>query len=132
MSLNPLIGASFAIQLHTFAAVGAFLLGLVQLAGLKGTMRHRTLGYVWVALMAIVALTAFWIHELKVWGDWSPIHLLAIFTLVMLPVGVYAARRHNLQSHKLTMLSMFGGALVVAGLFAFMPGRLLHQVVFGG
>jgi uncharacterized membrane protein len=132
MTLDPLLSAPLAIQLHTYAASGAFLLGIVQLARLKGTMQHRTLGYIWVALMSVVAASAFWIHELKVWGDWSPIHLLAIFTLVMLPLGVHAARRHNERRHKLTMLSMFAGALLVAGLFTFAPGRLMHQVVFGG
>lgn len=131
MTLNPLTNASLAIQLHTYAALGAFLLGAVQLVGVKGTTRHRALGYVWAALMAVVALSAFSIHELKLWGDWSPIHLLAVFTLVMLPWGIHAARRHNVRRHKLTMLGLFGGALVIAGLFTFVPGRLMHQVVFG-
>lgn len=132
MTLDPLISAPFAIQVHTYAAIGAFLLGAVQLVGVKGTTQHRALGYAWAALMTVVALSAFWIHELKLWGDWSPIHLLAVFTLVMLPWGIYAAREHNVRRHKLTMLGLFGGALVIAGLFTFMPGRLMHQVVFGG
>ena len=132
MTLDPLVSASLAIQLHTYAAIGAFLLGAVQLAGVKGATRHRALGYVWAALMAVVAVSTFWIHELKLWGDWSPIHLLAVFTLVMLPWGIYAARGHNVRRHKLTMLGLFGGALVIAGLFTFMPGRLMHQVVFSG
>jgi uncharacterized membrane protein len=29
------------------------------------------------------------------------------------------------------MIGIFGGALVVAGLFTFVPGRLMHQVLFG-
>ena len=66
--------------------------GVVQLAGVKGTSRHRALGYTWVALMLVVAISAFWIHEIRLWGPWSPIHLLAIFTLIMLPFGVTRAR----------------------------------------
>ncbi len=66
--------------------------GVVQLAGVKGTSRHRALGYTWVALMLVVAISAFWIHEIRLWGPWSPIHLLAIFTLIMLPFGVMRAR----------------------------------------
>ncbi len=132
MSLNPLLNAPLSIQLHTFAALGAFVLGLVQLAGIKGTTQHRALGYVWVGLMTVVAISASWIHNMKVWGDWSPIHLLAIFALVMLPWGVYSARSHNVRRHRLTMLGLFAGALVIAGLFTFVPGRLMHQVVFGG
>lgn len=132
MTLAPLTNAPLAIQLHAFAAMAAFALGLVQIAGVKGTTRHRALGYAWVALMLVVAVSAFWIHKLRLWGPWSPIHLLAIFTLAMLPLGVAYARRHNVRGHKLTMLGLFLGALLVAGLFTFVPGRLMHQVVFGG
>jgi uncharacterized membrane protein len=29
------------------------------------------------------------------------------------------------------MISTFAGALVIAGLFTFVPGRIMHAVVFG-
>ena len=132
MNLAPLTNAPIAIQLHAYAAMGAFASGVVQLAGVKGTTRHRALGYIWVALMLVVAISAFWIHELRLWGPWSPIHLLAIFTLAMLPVGVYRARSHNVSAHKFTMLGLFLGALLIAGLFTFVPGRIMYKVVFGG
>jgi uncharacterized membrane protein len=132
MNLAPLTSAPLSVQLHAYAALSAFVLGLVQLMRLKGTTSHRALGYVWVGLMVIVAVSAFWIHELRLWGPWSPIHLLSIFTLAMLPLGLWHARSHNVRGHKLTMLGLFGGALVIAGLFTLVPGRLLHRVVFGG
>ena len=132
MTLAPLANAPLAIQLHAYAAMAAFVLGVVQLAGVKGTTRHRALGYTWAGLMLIVAVSAFWIHELRVWGPWSPIHLLAIFTLTMLPLGIYRARSHNVSAHKFTMLGIFLGALVIAGLFTFVPGRIMYKVVFGG
>ena len=131
MSLEPLLSASPAIQLHAFAAMSAFMLGLVQLAAPKGTLPHRTLGGIWVAIMFVVAISSFFIHELKVWGPWSPIHLLSIFTLVMLPLGVWRAHHHQVQSHRWTMISIFVGALVIAGLFTFVPGRIMHAVLFG-
>ena len=99
MNLAPLTHAPVAIQLHAYAAMAAFVLGVVQLAGVKGTSRHRALGYTWVALMLVVAISAFWIHEIRLWGPWSPIHLLAIFTLIMLPLGVTRARAHNVRGH---------------------------------
>jgi uncharacterized membrane protein len=132
MSLAPLTDASLVIQLHAYAALGAFAMGLVQLARLKGTASHRVLGYIWVGLMLIVALTSFWIHDLRVWGPWSPIHLLSIFALVMLPLGIYYARGHRVRGHKLTMLGLFGGALVIAGIFTLAPGRIMYRIVFGG
>jgi uncharacterized membrane protein len=132
MTLAPLLGAPLAIKLHAFAALGAFALGLVQLLAPKGTLPHRTLGYIWVALMLVVAFSSFWIQDMRVWGPWSPIHLLSIFALVMLPLGVSYARGHNVRGHRMTMLGLFLGALLIAGGFTLVPGRLMHQVVFGG
>ena len=131
MSFAPLLDAAPAIPLHAFAAMAAFVLGIVQLAAPKGTLPHRTIGWIWIGLMAVVALSSFWIHQLRVIGPWSPIHLLSIFTPIMLVFGVLAARRHNVRRHRITMISIFAGALVVAGLFTFLPGRLMHAVVFG-
>ena len=131
MSFAPLLNAAPPIPIHAFAAMAAFVLGLVQLTAPKGTLPHRTLGWIWVALMAVVAGSSFGIHELRTVGPWSAIHLLSIFTLVMLLVGVIAARSHNVARHKRTMMGLFGGALIIAGLFALMPGRIMHAVVFG-
>jgi uncharacterized membrane protein len=132
MNLAPLTSAPLAIQIHASAALAAFVLGSVQLARLKGTPSHRALGYVWVGLMLIVALSSFWIHDLRLWGPWSPIHLLSIFSLVMLPLGIHYARGHRVRGHKLTMLGLFAGALVIAGIFTLAPGRIMYRVVFGG
>ena len=131
MSLQPLLNAAPAIQIHAFAAIAAFALGLVQLTAPKGTLPHRTLGYIWVALMVVVAGTSFWIHDLRVWGPWSPIHLLSIFTLAMLPFAVLHARKHRVTQHRNAMIAMFAGALLIAGLFTFLPGRIMHAVAFG-
>jgi hypothetical protein len=48
---------------------------------------------------------------------WSPIHLLSIFTLVTLPLGVWMAHRHRVADHRRIMILIFSGALVIAGLF---------------
>jgi uncharacterized membrane protein len=131
MSLAPLLDATPAIPLHAFAAIAAFALGVVQLAAPKGTLPHRSLGWLWVGLMVSVALSSFWIHQIRLVGPWSPIHLLSIFTLVMLPLGVWMAHRHRVGDHRRIMISIFSGALVIAGLFTLVPGRIMHAVVFG-
>src|SRR5271154_792982 len=131
MTLAPLLHASPAIQIHAFAAMTAFALGVIQLAAHKGTLPHRTLGWIWVALMLIVSITAFFIHNIRLWGPWSPIHLLAIFTLIVLPIGILAAHRHAVERHRRTMIGLFAGALVIAGIFTFAPGRIMHAVAFG-
>jgi uncharacterized membrane protein len=132
MSLAPLLDAAPAIQLHAFAAMTAFALGIVQLSAPKGTLPHRTIGWVWVTLMALVSLSSFWIHQLRLWGPWSPIHLISIFTLVTLPLAVWAAHRHAVERHRRAMTTIFFGALVIAGLFTVVPGRIMYKVVFGG
>jgi uncharacterized membrane protein len=131
MTLAPLLAADPAIQFHAFAAMAAFALGVVQLGAPKGTIPHRALGWIWVLLMVAVSVSAFFIHTIRLWGPWSPIHLLAIFTLAMLPVAVLHARHHRIGPHRLAMLSIFFGALVIAGAFTLLPGRIMHDVVFG-
>lgn len=131
MNLAPLLQASPVIQVHAFAAMSAFALGAVQLAAPKGTLPHRTIGWIWVTLMAVIAGSSFWIHSIRLVGPFSPIHILSIFTLVMLPLGVLAAHRHRVERHRKTMIGIFVGALVIAGLFTFVPGRIMYAVAFG-
>jgi uncharacterized membrane protein len=108
LTLQPLLDAAPAIQVHAFAAMAAFALGFVQLAAPKGTLPHRTVGYVWVVLMLVICITSFWIQDLRVW-----------------------ARRHRVPQHRNAMIAMFAGALLIAGLFTFVPGRIMHAVVLG-
>jgi uncharacterized membrane protein len=112
--------------------MAAFALGAMQLAGVKGTARHRAVGLVWVGLMLVVAVSSFWIHEIRLWVPWSPIHLLSIYVLVSLPFAIYYAHTHQVGQHRRAMLGMFLGGLVIAGLFTLAPGRIMHAVVFGG
>ena len=131
MSLAPLLQAAPAIPLHAFAARAALVLGLVQFAAPKGTLPHRTIGWIWVVLMAVVAASSFWIHQIRLVGPFSPIHVLSIFTLVVLPLAVWRAHTHRVADHRRMMIFIFAGALVVAGLFTLLPGRIMHHVIFG-
>lgn len=131
MNLAPLLEAAPAIPLHAFAAMAAFVLGLVQFAAPKGTLPHRTVGWIWVLLMIAVAASSFWIHQIRLVGPFSPIHLLSIFTLVVLPLAVWRAHTHRIADHRRMMIFIFAGALVVAGLFTLVPGRIMHRVIFG-
>ncbi len=131
MTLAPLLAASPAIQLYAFAAIAAFGLGAIQLAAPKGTILHRLVGWLWAALMLVVALSSFFIHEIRLWGSWSPIHLLSILVLATLPLAVLYARRHEVRRHRRAMTMLFTGALVIAGGFTFLPGRIMHAVAFG-
>lgn len=132
MTLQPLLSASPAIQMHAFAAMAAFGLGLVQFTRRKGDFPHRTVGYIWVGLMLLIAGSSFWIHQMNQWHGFSVIHLLSIWVLFITPFAVMMARRGNISAHRRGMIGLYAGALLVAGFFTFMPGRIMHAVLFGG
>ena len=131
MTLAPLLNAAPVIQLHAFAAMGAFTLGVVQLAAPKGTLPHRTIGWIWAGLMLTIVVSSFFIPQIWLWGPFGPMHLMSIFTLAMLPLPVLRARRHNVGGHRNAMLGLFFGALLIAGAFTFLPGRIMHAVAVG-
>src|ERR1700730_8461853 len=115
MTLAPLLAAPAVIQLHAFAALDAVALGAVQLSAPKGTIPHRVFGWVWAGLVLAVVVISFFIHPIRLWGPWSPIHLISLFTLIMLPLAVLRARRHQVEKHRRAMIGLFAGALVIAG-----------------
>lgn len=128
-----LLTASGAIQIHVAAALIALVIGVVLLAGVKGDRLHRTLGWLWVLAMGTTAVSSFFIHQINPDGPagLSLIHLLSGWTVVGLPMAVYAARRHRVAAHRRAMTGMFVGGLIVAGLLTFLPGRLMWAVFFG-
>jgi uncharacterized membrane protein len=132
MTLAPLLGAPPIIQYHAIFAFAAIGLGAVQLLAPKGTWPHRGLGWAWAMLMLLVAGTSLFIHTIRTWGIWSPIHLLSLFTLAVVPLAVLRARQHNVRAHCQAMIWIFTLALVVTGLFTLAPGRIMNKVVFGG
>ncbi|WP_322867540.1 DUF2306 domain-containing protein [Aquicoccus sp. G2-2] len=131
MVFAPLFAAPLPVILHAFAAMTAFALGSVQLVAPKGTLPHRTIGWIWVLLMAAVAGSSFLIHTICSFGSFSIIHGLSLLTLMLLPLAVLHARNHRVTKHKRVMTLLFFGALVVAGFFTFWPGRIMHDIVFG-
>jgi uncharacterized membrane protein len=133
MSIAPLASASLAVQVHAAAATAALVLSAVQLLRRRGDAPHRALGWLWVAAMATAALSSFFVHEIRtVYGLFSPIHLLSIFTLAALPRAVWYARQHLVRKHRRMMLRLFWLGLVLPGALTLVPGRIMHKVVFAG
>jgi uncharacterized membrane protein len=127
----PLLEAAPPIPFHDLAALAAAGLGAVQLWRPKGGRLHHRRGYLWVALMAGVAISGLFIHELRMVGAFSPIHLLSLITLASLWIAVSRARRRDIAGHRRVMILLFWLALVLTGLFTFWPGRVMHMVLFG-
>lgn len=132
MTLNPLANASLMIQIHTALALAAVVLTITIFSLKKGSRYHRVMGWTWVIMMASVAISSFWINTINLIGPFSPIHLLSIFVLWSLFRAVTAARSHRVADHKRAMQGMAFGALLIAGAFTFLPGRLMNAVLLGG
>jgi uncharacterized membrane protein len=118
------------IQLHLAGVAVAILIGLVLLTGVKGTLTHRLLGWTWVLAMMTVAASSLFIRMINP-GHFSFIHLLSGWTLIAAPMGVIFARRRKVRMHARMMTGLFTSGLFIAGLFAFMPGRLMWNLFFG-
>ncbi|MEN9416739.1 MAG: hypothetical protein RI988_359 [Pseudomonadota bacterium] len=116
------------IVVHALAALLAVGLGAWLLKSRKGHRAHRVLGWVWVLSMATVAGISFAIRGP---GGFSWIHGLSVFTLVTLVTGVLAARAHRVKAHRINMISLYVGALVITGLFTLLPGRLIGRALWG-
>lgn len=117
------------ISLHLSTALLSLVLGLIVLAGKKGTASHKAFGRLWVGLMASVALSSFWIQELRHGAGLSLIHLLSAWTLLSLALAVHFIRRGNVRAHKGFMVGTFLG-LLGAGAGALAPGRTLYLFLF--
>lgn len=126
MTLSPFLSHAFAVQFHLVTAVLALLLGLALLLRRKGTRWHRWLGRTWALSMLAVALSSFWITGT---GRFSVIHLLSVLTIAMLVLAVWAIRTGRVRTHRFTMIGLFAGGLIGAGAGAFVPGRLISQML---
>ena len=131
MSLGPLLSAPPPIPWHAFAALASLAIGGAQLALPKGTARHRVMGYAWAALMLVIAISSFWIQQIRLIGPFSPIHILSVLVLITVPLAVWHAHRHRVAKHRKVMISLYVFALIGAGVFTLLPGRIMHAVVFG-
>lgn len=132
MDIEPLLASPIAVQIHALAAGAALVVGLALLFRRKGDAPHRLLGRMWVTLMTVLALTAFFIYEIRLVGPFSPLHLLAIVTLYTLVRGVWFIRHGEVARHKAAMRTLFFAALIGAGIFTMLPGRILNDVLTSG
>ena len=131
MSLTPLLVAPLAIQIHATAAIAAMLLGALVLFRRKGTPLHKAMGRLFVLLMLVVATSALFINEIRMIGPFSPIHIFVVVTYCAIALGLWRIRQGDVQGHRAAMVSLYFGALFLTGAFTLLPGRRMHDVLFG-
>ena len=131
MNFTLIAEAPLAIQLHLATVLAAFAIGTWQIfASRKGSTLHRGLGFLYLALMTVTAITTLFIREVA-HGQFSPIHLFVPLTLWGVFGALWHIRRGNIEGHRNAMLRLYFGGLLLAGAFTLLPGRLLHRVFFG-
>jgi uncharacterized membrane protein len=119
---------------HLATVLPAFVIGSVMLLRRKGTQPHRALGRVFMLLMAATAAISLCMPAQvgPQWlGHFGFIHAFSLLTLYLVPTGWLAARRGDIRVHRGRMVGLYVGGLVIAGGFAFMPGRLMHTWLWG-
>jgi uncharacterized membrane protein len=129
MDLTPLLEAPLQVKIHVATVLPAALIGAVQLARPKGTPSHRALGYVFMALMITTAIAAFFVRSIN--GGFTPIHLFIPLTFFGVIGGLWRIRNGDVRGHRYSMISLYVGAIGIAGLLTVLPGRIMHTIFFG-
>jgi uncharacterized membrane protein len=119
-----------AIRIHLGAALAALILGAVLMLNRKGRLFHRIAGWAWVSLVSLAAGSTLFITALN-HGRWSILHLFTGWVLLVLPLGVVWAKRHDVARHRRTMMGLFYGGFAINLVVAFIPGRLLWTMFLG-
>jgi uncharacterized membrane protein len=138
MTIQPLVAAPLAVQLHVATVVPAFFLGTWLLFGsTKGSRHHRLVGKVYLGLMSVTALAAIFIRSFASLSitvgplKLGLIHLFVLLTGWSVWRTLGYLRTGQIEGHKQSMRGMYFGALIVAGLLAFAPGRIMYRMFFG-
>ena len=119
-----------ALATHLVTVIPAVPLGAYVILTRKGGARHKLLGKIWLSLMFVTAISTIFIRNVND-GQFSWIHVFTLLTFIAVPQAILAARQGKIDAHKKHVRNFFIGALVIAGLTAFAPGRTMWQWAFG-
>lgn len=125
----------YLAYVHLATIVPAFLIGTYQLVSAKGTPGHRFLGKIYMVLMLLTAVITLLMPAHvgpSVLGHFGFIHAFSVLVLISVPTAYVNARKGNIRAHRSAMIGVYVGGILIAGTFALMPGRMLHQWLFGG
>lgn len=95
-----------------------------QLLRPRGDGWHRLGGWIWATALFASALISFGVRVINP-GQLSPIHILSGVTVATVPLMVLAARRHDIARHRRAARLLVLAALLLAGWFTLLPGRML-------
>jgi uncharacterized membrane protein len=120
--------------LHLVTVLPAFGIGAFQLVRRKGTRNHRVLGRIYMLLMLATGFITLSMPAKvgpQFFHHFGFIHIFSFLAIFGVPLAYFAARRGYIRAHRFAMLSLYLGGILIAGAFAFSPGRMLHKWLFG-
>ena len=126
--------APIEVVVHLCAAIASALFGAIIFLNRKGTRFHKTLGWSFVVAMTVTAVSAVFIRRtegIPNIAGFTPIHLFVVLTAIGLPRALMRIRKGNVRGHASSMISLYVGAILIAGVLAYLPGRLMYALVFG-
>lgn len=119
---------------HLATVIPAFFIGTFLLLNRKGTRSHKRLGRVYLVLMLATDITTLFMPAEvgpPIILHFGFIHAFSVLTLCTVPAAYFAACAGNIHAHRNNMIGLYFGGILIAGSFAFVPGRLLHAWLFG-
>ena len=131
MSFQPISDADPVTVVHIIFGVCALTVGPIALYSKARAALHRAAGYLWVFAIVLLAGTSFFIEGLEIFGRFGPIHLLSVFALWSVFEAMRQIYRGNIQLHRRIMLNLYWYGVVIAGVFNFLPGRIINRAILG-
>lgn len=119
---------SWSVMIHVATVLPAVPLGGYLLVSRKGTKMHKMLGKLWLALMVVTAIAIIFIRG---GTDFSWIHIFVPITLHGAYKAVTTVRAGDIAGHKRHLIGMYMGALMIPGIFSFLPGRFMSALIAG-
>ena len=86
MNLSNIVGDTTGV-IHLMVSIIAMITGMFVLVTHKGTKRHKQIGYIYLASMILLNITAFMIYRL--YGKFGLFHWMAVISLLTLAAGMY-------------------------------------------
>lgn len=122
------------MYLHLSTILPCVFLGAYLIGFKKGTKLHRRLGMAYMGLIFFSSFISLFMEARvgpQFLNHFGWIHSLSVITMTTVPISIRAVQRGNIKRHQRTMLLLYFSGLLIAGGFTLVPGRFLHEILFG-
>ena len=121
------------MYLHLATILPAFVLGTLSFILKKGTVTHKIIGRIYMILMLLTAFITLFMPSFigpQLFNHFGWIHLFSFLTIYTVPTAYTAIKKGDVRRHKIKMVGLYVGAMLIAGAFTFVPGRYMHTLFF--